>query len=102
MNSSEKTPAAPTDPHDPTLQNTNLEELPADVKEGIHNVDQDDAVDLFAGTEEIFGYTDKEATRVRWKLDLILLSTVGHCMIALGLVLLTELDDPHLYILVYR
>jgi len=48
----------------------------ADIKETIKNVDHDDAADLFAGTEDVFEYTAKEATWVRWKLDLILLSMV--------------------------
>lgn len=49
-----------------------------DIKEEIRKVDQDDAAYLFAGTEDSFEYTDKEATKVRWKLDLILLTMV-HC-----------------------
>jgi MFS transporter, ACS family, allantoate permease len=52
------------------------EAFTSEIKETIQNVDHDDAADLFAGSEEVFEYTDKEATWVRWKLDLILLSMV--------------------------
>lgn len=45
-----------------------------DTKEALRNTDHDDAADLFAGTEDSFEYTDKEAIWVRWKLDLILLT----------------------------
>lgn len=47
-----------------------------DTKEALRNTDHDDAADLFAGTEDSFEYTEKEATWVRWKLDLILLTMV--------------------------
>jgi ACS family allantoate permease-like MFS transporter len=47
-----------------------------DTKEAFRNTDHDDAADLFAGAEDSFEYTDKEASWVRWKLDLILLTMV--------------------------
>ena len=49
-----------------------------DTKEAIQATDHDDAAGLFAGTEDSFEYTEKEATWVRWKLDLILLTMVCH------------------------
>ncbi|KAN0112527.1 putative pantothenate transporter [Hyaloscypha variabilis] len=64
----------------------------ADIKETIHNVDHDDAADLFAGTEDVFEYTAKEATWVRWKLDLILLSmmTISYIVSFIDKVALSE------------
>jgi ACS family allantoate permease-like MFS transporter len=64
--------------HDPAAAlDAGVEEAyTADIKETIQNVDHDDAADLFAGSEDSFHYTDKEAVCVRWKLDLILLSMV--------------------------
>jgi hypothetical protein len=79
MDISEKGQAAPANPADTTIHKTVVENMPVlDLKECIHNVDQDDAADLFAGAEDVFEYTEKEATKVLWKLDLILLSMVRH------------------------
>jgi hypothetical protein len=51
-------------------------EYTANIKETIYNVDHDDAEGLFAGSEDTFQYTEKEASKVRSKLDLILLTIV--------------------------
>lgn len=57
-------------------QETHVETDIVDAKEAIQSIDHDDAAELFAGTEDSFEYTDKEASWVRWKLDLILLTMV--------------------------
>jgi len=63
-----------------TIHESGVEEagevFTAEIKATIQNVDHDDAADLFAGSEDTFQYTCKEATKVRWKLDLILLTMV--------------------------
>jgi ACS family allantoate permease-like MFS transporter len=77
MASSEKGASPVSDNKVSIIHQPGVEEAyTADIKETIQNVDRDDAADLFAGTENVFEYTEKEATWVRWKLDLILLSMV--------------------------
>lgn len=65
---------------------------PAGIKETIHNIDHDDAADLFAGSEDAFQYTEKEFARVRWKLDLILLTmmTITYIFACIDKVALSE------------
>lgn len=64
------------------LPDDNIQGLPAEetctseIKAAAGNVDHDDAAELFTSIEEVFEYTAKEASWVRWKLDLILLSMV--------------------------
>lgn len=50
------------------------EVLQSDIEKTTRGVEHDDAADLFAGTGDVFEYTDAEAVKVRWKLDLILMS----------------------------
>ncbi|GJN74900.1 allantoate permease [Purpureocillium lilacinum] len=46
-----------------------------DLKEKqLHNQQHDDSAELFAGDTFAFEYTEEEATRVRWKLDLTMLA----------------------------
>jgi hypothetical protein len=51
---------------------------PAALKKTVPDQDYDDAVDLFAGDNAgfAFEYSAKEANRVLWKLDLVLLPLV--------------------------
>lgn len=72
-----------------------------DTKEAIKSVDHDDAVELFAGTEDSFEYTDKEASWVRWKLDLILLTMVRPSKLSNWALLIYHLVNNYLYIFVY-
>ena len=77
MDSSEKKSSVPTEPRRDDIHEASIEEAyTAGIKPTLQNIDHDDAADLFAGTEDVFEYTEKEATWVRWKLDLILLSMV--------------------------
>ncbi len=59
-------------PHDPDVE----EAYTADIKGAIPNTNHDDAADLFASSEDVFQYTKAEASKVRWKLDLIILLIV--------------------------
>jgi len=48
-----------------------------DLKEKqLHNQQHDDSAELFAGDTFAFEYTEEEATRVRWKLDVTMLAMV--------------------------
>lgn len=63
----------------PETTNTNngtFEVFASAIEEKTRGVEHDDAAELFAGTGEVFQYTAREASRVRWKLDLILLVMV--------------------------
>ena len=60
----------------PTRDTEVEEAYTGDIKGAIQTTNHDDAADIFAGSEEVFQYTDKEASVVRWKLDLILLPIV--------------------------
>ncbi|KAJ9137556.1 Pantothenate transporter [Pleurostoma richardsiae] len=89
-----------TAPRDPEVE----EAYTADIKGAIQNNDHDDAADLFAGSDEVFQYTDKEASIVRWKLDLILLPImmITYILSFMDKVALSEasifgiMDDDHL------
>lgn len=75
MDDSEK--QQPTPGHDAlgAVEETNVKIADiVETKEAIRSTDHDDAAELFSGAEDSFEYTEKEATWVRWKLDLILLT----------------------------
>jgi hypothetical protein len=60
----------------PPAQGGRTNSTPTTLKDTANNDDYDDAADIFADTAEMFHYTEEEANRVRWKVDLILLPAV--------------------------
>ena len=77
----EKTQTGPAPAHETVTGvahgNETEEAYTSDIKGAIQTADHDDAADIFAGSDEVFQYTDSEASVVRWKLDLILLPIVS-------------------------
>jgi ACS family allantoate permease-like MFS transporter len=105
MNTSEKPPIAAYDHDLNQVHEAQVEGADAlGVKRAIDNIDHDDAAELFSGEEDSFYYTDKEASWVRWKLDLILLSMVQYTSSPRFLRdgLIHDIDDTYLHIFVHR
>lgn len=77
MDDSEKQQPIPGHDAQGAVEEANVKNVDiVETKEAIRSTDHDDAAELFSGTEDSFEYTEKEATWVRWKLDLILLTMV--------------------------
>lgn len=75
MGEAETKQVGPTEIHQ-GVQVSTVEDVDAEVSEKPLPDHVDDAHKLFHGQPENFVYTAKEANRVRWKLDLILLPMV--------------------------
>lgn len=103
MDDFEKQLPRPGDDSTGAVRKAHVENEVVDRKEAVQITGHDDAAELFAGTEDSFEYTEKEATWVRWKLDLILLTMVCSSTHSRFLILTyCSAAYAYLYILIHR
>lgn len=75
-NTMEREVARPITPTQAEMEKESAEHIHVEGKPTDMPSSHDNALDIFDGRPEEFVYTSKEATRVRWKIDLIMLPMV--------------------------